>query len=262
VARQSPLRTAGTCAEGGGHFFQDKNSSFVHANIGSESFAYPPDAWFDLVWVGFDCRTMSSLARTIHGRSPEAPEGNDREAHEADELLDKVIKLLRQFQARNPNVVVVIENPSDVGDGGGYLARQRAMKEEVEASVEDGGLGCMVSQATQCRFGADVWKILKFWHTSRSLHKLLDDDKYARDRGLHSISARLTYDGGHFSDRYVCDKTGRDPRRACVYCTQHGKHKETARGAKKGGGSAAAASAEYPTNSASAGTFHAAAWRG
>lgn len=148
--------------------------TYRQEDIATNTFGYPSEAWFDVVWVGFVCTTYCMLARTSHGREEARPKGTTPEAKRANEMLAKVVLLLKQIASHNPDVIIVFENP-----GGSFIDRQEEMA-VLEGARADGGLGLAADAVTHCMFDSSLErrKELRLWHNSQKVRTLLAEGAF------------------------------------------------------------------------------------
>jgi hypothetical protein len=143
----------------------------------------------DFIWWSPPCKTHSRLAANIH-RNPKAGQyAMTPVAHEHDELFCKGINIFRWVIERNPNVIIVIENPS--------YGSMREMPLMIALAKEFKLNDCEVDY---CAFGREYKKPTRLWVNHPILLSKLNRFtcmKNCSQNGVHGCGARGNSDLDH-----------------------------------------------------------------
>lgn len=121
---------------------------------------------YDVIWAGPVCTTFSKLAYHKHGRTHARPEGTTPQALKANTMIDVLVAELLRLRKLNSNAIIFIEQP-----GLSFMQHLPIIRDVVEKSVDEGGLGLHRVRVTQCAFGGAFKKPHLIWcNCKEALH--------------------------------------------------------------------------------------------
>jgi hypothetical protein len=136
--------------------------------------ALPP---LDVSLFAFECKTYSTQGMGAHGRCNANPLGTTECALAANSAVDLMLDRIQDQLKRNPKHASVIENPE------GGMALLPSIRDRLEKSREDGGLGAVRCLVSQCFFQSPFRKHTHLWViNSPSLVRFLGEDDPVKHR--------------------------------------------------------------------------------
>ena len=121
---------------------------------------------FDYIHASLCCATYSPMSQEKHQRTEDNNYlGISPEAGCANEELAHLVAILQSQMRRNPAFLFSLENP---GGAGGKMQHAPKVKEVIEVTEVEGGLGAVRCDVTYCMFERGVKKPTHLWTNSKA----------------------------------------------------------------------------------------------